>query len=188
MNGITALVWAMGQRSTTPAVRPGGGRLSRDDVWGAFGACRSGSPLNDCGPEILWLEAHRLARSDRDLPAIAPWPIREREVIAVIAIRAFRAVAGKRKRGQPIYQLAEAAALCELKHHIDGRECGPEWTQEAIAAGLRFTTRHGTQIEGVSKERLAPYCEEARAALIDMRDEALYRLQKELRDEVAEAA
>lgn len=188
MNGITALVWAMGQRSTTPAVRPGGGRLSRSDVWGAFGACRNGSPLEDCGPEILWLEAQRLAKSDRDRDAIAPWPIREHEIIAVIAIRAFRAVTRERRRGQAIYQLAEAAAVCELKHHIDGRECGPEWTQEAIAAGLRFTTARGTHIEGVNPKTLRPYCEAARAALTDMRDEALYRLQRELRDEVAEAA
>lgn len=185
MNGINALVWAMGQRSTTPAVRPGGGRLSRSDVWGAFGACRNGPPTEDCGPEIIWLEAQRLARSDRDLPAVAPWPIREHEVIAVIAIRAFRAVTRERKRGQAIYQLAEAAAVCELKHHIDGRECGAQWTQEAIAAGLRFITRRGTQIEGVNPKTLRPYCEAARQALMDMRDNALYRMQKELRDEVA---
>lgn len=65
---IETICWAMSQRSLTPGAKIGRGTFTREDVWGALGAARKG--WEDAGPDLIYLEAHRLAQCDNRSPVV----------------------------------------------------------------------------------------------------------------------
>ncbi len=181
---LETVCWALSTRSLTPGAKFGSGTITRQDVWAALGGCRSG--WEDAGPDLLYIEADRMAQSGRAIrgDGVTVWPIdlkRIRDQIAVAAHRAMQTARNDSKdREAPALGLAQGGAEYALAHWQFGRYAGPRWTLEACAKRVRWATTGGEPATGVRLDRFCEHVDACESVLHSMRDEAMSRFRRQL--------